>query len=74
MLPVEKAHEALKKLAWLHLGDATEAMKIHFDLARLAKAHPHDVALRTAMAEACQIIGWRGEALEHLHAAAAFWP
>lgn len=73
MIPARKGTDALNRLASLRLGDADEAMRVYYDLKRLASARSGDVELRTAMAQACQIIGYRQEAVEHLRAAEALW-
>lgn len=72
-VPAPKAADALNRLATLDLGDSEAAMQIYFELKRLAAARPGDVDLRTAMAHACQIIGYRDEAVDHLLAADALW-
>lgn len=73
MIPIDKATDALAKLALLTLGDADEAMRLYYDLGRLAKARPSDVNLRTAMAASCRIIGYRQQAVDHLMAADSLW-
>jgi hypothetical protein len=73
MLPAEKAADALNKLASLGFGHADAAMIIYFDLKGLAVRQPSNVDVRTAMAQACQLIGYRQEAVAHLLAAEALW-
>lgn len=72
-VPASKAVELFNRLAELELGDVETAMAMYFDLRSIVRKQPSDPTGRIALAEACRIIGYRDQALEHLDVADQLW-